>query len=523
MPFSLINTILVFLINTVGIWLAFWVYLANKGARINKIFSFTTLLALIWVDFCYLANTALTISQALFWTKLAEGTVMVLLVALYFLAVYFPRESKRPFILDKIVVFLGIVFIVLIFFTDLVTKGMARVGTWGFSPSPGKLWILFNGTALLITILVLYFLLKKYFELSKKERLKIQYFLIGAFIFVGMNIVFNIILPGYYRDYRLVQFGSNSAIFLLAFTAFAIVKRELFGIKTILTAIFVALITVLLALDALVFTPQFILKALKGGVLVIFLYFGYLLIKSVREEIKRREELERLSKAKSEFLSIASHQLRTPLTAIKGYISMILEEGYGKLPSKTQKPLEHVYKSNERLIKLVNDLLNVSRIESGRIEIKRELVSIKDLISEVIKELKIEAEKKDIYVKLKPPEEKIPKILCDSKKIRQVIMNILDNAIRYTDKGGVTIELKVKNSRLRIIISDTGEGMTKEELKSMFKSFSRGTAGSKFYTEGVGLGLYVSRRFVEMHNGRIWAESEGKGKGSTFYIELPIK
>jgi len=117
----------------------------------------------------------------------------------------------------------------------------------------------------------------------------------------------------------------------------------------------------------------------------------------------------------------------------------------------------------------------------------------------------------------------LPKISVDREKIRQVIMNVVDNAIRYTEKGGVTVQIKNQKSKIKIIVKDTGAGLTKYELSKMFESFSRGAAGTRLYTEGVGLGLYVAKRFVEMHHGKIWAESKGKGKGSTFYIELPIK
>jgi len=99
----------------------------------------------------------------------------------------------------------------------------------------------------------------------------------------------------------------------------------------------------------------------------------------------------------------------------------------------------------------------------------------------------------------------------------------VDNAIRYTQKGGVTVKLQTMDGRLQIVVSDTGEGLTKEEKEKLFERFSRGSAGTKFWTEGAGLGLYIARKFVEMHKGKIWAESEGRGKGSTFYVELPIK
>jgi signal transduction histidine kinase len=234
------------------------------------------------------------------------------------------------------------------------------------------------------------------------------------------------------------------------------------------------------------------------------------------------EELKRLDIAKSEFISIASHQLRTPLSAIKGYLSMILEGSYGKLPEKVKKPMENVFVSNERLIKLVNDILSVSKIEAGEMEMNWKREDLREIIKEVISELSIKAKEKNLYLNFEEPKE-FPKILLDREKIRQVILNLVDNAIRYTQKGGVTVKLQIANGKLQIVVSDTGEGLTKEEKEKLFERFSRGTAGTKFWTEGAGLGLYIARKFMEMHNGKIWAESEGRGKGSTFYVELPMK
>ena len=253
--------------------------------------------------------------------------------------------------------------------------------------------------------------------------------------------------------------------------------------------------------------------------------------KTLEREVEKRtkelkdayEELKKLDKAKSEFISIASHQLRTPLTAIKGYISMMREKIYGKPPEKMERPLENIYTSNERLIKLVNDLLNVSRIEAGRMEMKLEKSSLEEIITSVVEELKNVAKEKNIYLGWEKPKKPLPKISVDRDKIRQAITNVIDNAIRYTEKGGVTIKCKMQNAKCKIEVSDTGVGLTKYELSKMFESFSRGAAGTRLYTEGVGLGLYVAKRFVEMHKGKIWAESRGKNKGSTFFIELPVK
>lgn len=234
------------------------------------------------------------------------------------------------------------------------------------------------------------------------------------------------------------------------------------------------------------------------------------------------EELKELDKAKTEFISIASHQLRTPLSAIKGYISMLQEKTYGVLPKKMEKPLENVYLSNERLIKLVNNLLSVSRIETGKIQIKLENSSLEEIILSLVEELKGIAQVKNIYLKYEKSEEKLPKISLDREKIRQVILNLIDNAIKYTTKGGITIKTKIQDQKCKIEIKDTGEGMTKKEISHLFRSFDRGSAGQRLWREGAGLGLYIARKFVEMHQGQIWVESKGKGRGSTFYIELPL-
>ena len=200
---------------------------------------------------------------------------------------------------------------------------------------------------------------------------------------------------------------------------------------------------------------------------------------------------------------------------------MIREGSYGELASKLQKPIENVYQSNERLIRLVNNLLSISRIESGmKMHFKK--TSLEEIICSLIDELKIEAEKKNIYLNWQKPKKPLPKVLVDEDTIKEAIFNIIDNAIKYTKKGGVTVKLKVENEKLKIVVSDTGAGMTKEELSKSFETFSRGGAGVRFHTEGLGLGLYVAKKFIERHHGNIKAESDGKDKGSVFYIELPI-
>ncbi len=254
------------------------------------------------------------------------------------------------------------------------------------------------------------------------------------------------------------------------------------------------------------------------------------------------EQLKKLDEAKSEFISIASHQLRTPLTAIKGYISMMLEGDFGKLTAEEKESLEKVFESSERLIRLVEDLLNISRIESGRLQFSFADVSLEEMVGSVVEELSVNARKKGLKFVYEKPASPLPKVKIDDEKIRQVVMNLIDNAIKYTKKGGVKVSLtQITNYKLQITnksqisnsntqsdnfiqfcVADSGMGVKKEDLPHLFQKFSRGTGISLIHTEGTGLGLYVARMMMEAHGGRIWAESEGEGRGSKFCFSLPI-
>lgn len=234
--------------------------------------------------------------------------------------------------------------------------------------------------------------------------------------------------------------------------------------------------------------------------------------------------LQKLDKAKSEFLSIASHQLRTPLTGIKGYLSMILEGDFGKVEPEVKKVVQEVFESSNRLTRLVNVFLNVSRIESGRFQVDKIKFSLGDLVEQVTKELNSAAMRKNLILTFKKSKTKLPDIMADKDKIKDVLLNLVDNSIKYTPTGkiDVTIE-KLEDNKLKVMVADTGVGIDPEEATKLFAKFSRGDGIAQVDTTGSGLGLYIAKKIVEAHGGKIWAESDGKGKGSRFIFELPIE
>ena len=244
---------------------------------------------------------------------------------------------------------------------------------------------------------------------------------------------------------------------------------------------------------------------------------------ATRDLRRANTQLKKLDAAKSEFISIASHQLRTPLTVIKGYISMMLEGNFGTLTKPEEESLDKVFQSNERLIQLVENLLNISRIESGRLQFDFKEVDLNAMVESVVEELSGNAKKKNLILQYKKPEKPLPKIKMDEEKIRQVVMNLIDNAIKYTKQGSVTVKLEQADKKVKFCVADSGMGIRSGDMVNLFKKFSRGTGTSLIHTEGTGLGLYVAHMMIESHKGKIWAESDGEGKGSKFCFELPVK
>jgi len=239
------------------------------------------------------------------------------------------------------------------------------------------------------------------------------------------------------------------------------------------------------------------------------------------KELKQaNEDLTKLDKAKSDFISIASHQLRTPLTAIKGFTSMILEGSYGRTTKVVHDKLEKIYESAERLIRLVNDLLDLSHMEGGKMEFNFQKINLTQMVKSVSEELDIQAQKKKLKLTVNLPDQDLF-VKADEQKLRQVVMNLIDNAIKYTEKGKAEVSLKESDNKVQFSVKDTGMGMKPEEITNLFQKFVRGSEASHYHTEGAGIGLYVARQLVEAHMGRVWAESEGEGKGSTFLVELP--
>ncbi|MCK4918762.1 MAG: hypothetical protein KAS01_00045 [Candidatus Pacebacteria bacterium] len=708
---------------------------------------------LIWIDFAFLARV---IQNQIYFTilflKVAWFVTPVFFLFLYFFTIYLIKESYKYRFLSMVVLLIGVITTVFTGLTDLVVSDANFVGSdlrivYGLGMVP------FLIVVLLIIYFTLYPLIKKYLSVSTKERIKLEYFIIGIFIFYLANIIFNIILPVFFDVVYLYYFGDYSTIILLIFTAYAITRHELMGIKTLVTQMLIIVMSIILLIDITLLSDNFIMQLLKVGVLITFLYFGRGLIISIKKEkkvakklqnanekikdyvdrledinknleegnedlkalldasstvienmdskkiaqgivdiipkslghlgnkggvfivydrekkiispyaitesdivkkakkfltksitsykvlikktdsltartirekkifvgnklgdfisppvslnackmiqkvvraksfvsvplyargdvigvllfvgtkkakdITKRDKnilnifsshignavenarlyeqtnkqikelarlnndlgganskLKELLEMKNEFLHITSHQLRTPLTAIRGMVSMWSDGDFDSLSEKEKKNMiKRILISTDRLNNITNDMLDALELEGGFLKFQFKSVSLKNILKETINTLKPNFDKKGIYLRLNF-DSKITNVEVEPNYIRQVFMNTIDNACKYTKKGGVDINVKNNKGYFEIKIKDTGVGINKIDQKKIFEKFTRGRNAAIENASGSGLGLFIARKIIKAHDGKIEISSDGLNKGATIKIFLKIK
>jgi signal transduction histidine kinase len=366
---------------------------------------------------------------------------------------------------------------------------------------------------------------------TKKQ---IFFLTVGTFTAIIIGVNTNLIFP-FFGQWKFFWFGPVATVIIVIFVGYATIRHNLFNTKSI--AVSSASFLLLVATIMRLFLSSGAEDFLTNGILFVFVAGGsLLLISSINKEVNTRESIEKIAedlavanehlreidKEKSEFVSIASHQLRTPLTAIKGYSSMLLEGSYGKLTQKIEEPINRIFQSSDRLALIIEDFLDISKIEQGRMTYQFATLDMRGLLRNMVEEMSPQATEKNLKLILKIGEGKSFNATADFGKIRQILSNLIDNAIKYSTDGEVSVSLSRDRLKGKILVSvhDTGVGISTETMGKLFQKFSRAEGIKKIYTEGSGLGLYVAQEMIKAHHGRIWAESEGEGHGSTFSIEL---
>lgn len=750
--FFLSNKLFALIISVVCLWLGFWVYFNNTRLKVNYLFLWESIFLFLWIITCYLGNSVFITSDP-FWGRVAYGIVALFFIPFYYFSITLLNEEKKYPAINSLLIFTSISLFIISVASNLMVVKM-DITNYGAIPVLGGgkyiyfiqifFWFVYIGSRFIID----------YFKSDKKTKLKLYYFLMGFFIWILSNLIFNVILPFFQDTPQYWAIGNYSAIFLLGFTAYAITKHELMGIKTLLTQVLIAIISIILLLDILFLSNNIAMQLLKVGVLLTFLYFSRELIKNVRKEKKARKELEntykeinqyikqlekinesleernndlkaileasgkvtenldsqkiaqdvvdsipgslgylgekggililydknkkiiytyaitesaivkkakklldkpfkdytqsinkadnftiktiktkkiytgdrledfiaptvnknicgliqkltrsrsfvsipllsrgniigvivfvgtkpvkeitqrdknvlymfsshvgsaienaqlyeqtdkqinelsrlnnKLEKAnqnlkelmnvKNEFLHITSHQLRTPLTAIRGMISMWNSGDFDNIPEEEKKKMiKRIYLSTERLNNITNDMLDALELEGGFFKFQFRAVLLEEVVKEIVETLKPNYDKKGLYIKLDFDKNDVSEIEAEPNYIRQVFLNLIDNGCKYTKEGGVEINISKSKDYIAVIIKDTGIGIGKRDQKKMFEKFTRGKNAILANATGSGLGLFIAKKIIDGHHGKIEFYSEGIGRGSVVKVFLPVK
>lgn len=525
----------------IALLIGFFVYFNSRHQLLNILLFAISICFSLWVLVSLIAWTNIHSDFLLFaWSFYGILSSIISVLSIYFVSVFLNKRDVSVSIKTLFLLILLPVFLFAASNSSLSGFNISDCDAFMYEGFWFKAYHTSIGVLAMFWILLL--LVKKYsIEQSDFKRqilllgFGIEFFLFAFFTTVFLGTYLTTI--GLFSDSRIELYGLFGMDIFMVFIAFLIVKFKAFNIKLIgAQALMVAL---WFLVGSLLFVAVSNTTRVIAGITLVFTTIaGYFLVRSVKREVKQREQLEELTeqlakandrlkildKMKSEFVSIASHQLRSPLTSIRGYASMLAEGSYGKLPEKAQEAVRNIADSSMYMVRSVEDYLSVSRIEAGNMKYEMSDFSLKDTAEKIVDEMRSVALKKGLVLVFRSDCTSAGMIYADVGKTRQVIQNILDNSMKYTPSGSIKVLAHddVKKKKMTITIQDTGIGMSKETQEEVFDKFVRAKNANSVNVTGTGLGLYVAKKMVIEMKGKIWAVSEGEGQGSTFHIEFPL-
>lgn len=392
---------------------------------------------------------------------------------------------------------------------------------------------------IIITLLIILFtfIYLKQSTDSRKDKKVALIGVLGSLLFLGFFSSGNIIASLTESWGGVALYGLFGMPVMVAFLAFLITKYRMFKVQ-MLTAQFLVSSLGILILGILFVQTLERVRIIAVITFILTVILGTVLIRSIKRDLEQKSQIEKLAgnlarandklkqmdKLKSEFVSIASHQLRSPITAISGYASLLREGTYGEVTNKMREPIERIEQSARMMAISIEDYLNVSRIEAGNMKYNLSDFNIADQAEHICDDLRPEALKRGLVLLFRKRVESKAIVNADIGKVQQIIHNLINNAIKYTEKGAITVYVHedLKAKKIYVDFLDTGIGMNTETLHSIFQKFERGDKANTVNVKGTGLGLYVAQKMAEAMNGTITAHSEGEGQGSRFTLELPL-
>lgn len=509
--------------------LGFIVYISNTKSYTNISFLLFCGVTMLWSFFNYISYQTKDPEVYLHLWKIVILLGFWHSFSFFSFLYIFPKEKvKFPFWYTLILVPYIVVFSLWAGIGNLVFSSVHMING---VPTP----IVEKGILSFLIIVVLLivssftFLIRRILQAKKGDKKPYVLILTGAILTFALLFTFNLILPAVFEVTRFIPLGAITIFPFSLFTAYAIFKHKTFKVKNLGSTLMAFLLCVATFVEV-IFAENTGQLFLRVGIFLFVLLISIQFIKNIFALEKTKDSLEEanvklqsLDKLKSEFISLASHQLRSPLTVIKGYASTLTDGIVGELAPKQSEIVRHIYTAAQGLASVVEDFLNVTKIEQGGMKYVFAPTDLKTIVKDLASDMKIAAEDKHLTFSSLVDETGEYMMQADNVKLKQVFLNLIDNSIKYTKEGFVKVSLSENKNNKTIIfsVSDSGVGVSEETKAKLFTKFARGEGGV-LNGGGSGLGLYLAKEIVKAHNGQITIDSEGLGKGATFSVVLPV-
>ncbi len=496
----------------------------TKPAKVFFVLLCFVLNVYIIVNYLSLNPPGETPANQLFWIRVVM-LVTSLISPLLVLFVDQITTPKRSLVSLKKIVVVALGLVSAIFsMTPFVFSTLHFVGG---VPIPQPSWgiAIFLLDFLGLFLLVFYTLLQAFRHAAGEVRKQFAYLLWGVGATFGLMIISTVIAVVFFQTSKTVALGPIFPIILVSCFALGIARHNLFNLRKFGSNLIFAFFGSFLLVNILLL-PSTAAKLMDIAFLFLLGYLWLTVSRSLaREEALAQHNLElrELDARKSEFITIAAHQLRTPLSVISGYIELMKDVVYGQPTEQLVEVMGYLDVNNGRLVKLVDEFLDISRIEEGTANYSFVPVQVNEIITRVTADLADRASAKGLTLHSNL-DAALPSVRADEDCLQHVISNLVDNAVQYTEQGDITVVSSQENEGVSIRVIDGGVGFDEADAQNFFQKFYRGeNVRGVNVNYGTGLGLYVAKRFIDAHKGQIWAKSEGVGKGSEFGFWVPEK
>src|SRR3990167_1983130 len=538
----------------VSLFLAIFAFLkAKRSVAINLLLAIAFLFSLWSVLDLILWLSPDSRLVLFFWSFINLIQMSITILTFYF-AYVFLEEKTPPF---KAKLFFSLLLFVYILFIP-TSINLSSFNTQICEATQGSLINFYYFIEIITLLFFLSYLFKKIITVSKQDRRYVLYFILGTVLFTasfsGANLTasfFSLINPDNPNNWLILQYGLFGMPIFTACLAYIIVKYKIFNIK-VLGAQFLVF-----SLGALVFSIVFIgdikyVHIVSYVSLALVLLLGLNLIRGVKREIEQKEQLAKLNidlqnliKQRESLVHLVTHKVKGAFTRSKYIFAGILDGTFGEVSPEIKKCAEQGLESDNMGIETVDLVLNVANMQTGTFKYEMKTVALTDIVLKSVAEKKDGMETKGLKIEseIKParnasdiadarPQDSLQRVgqaggddtytvLGDSFWLKEVVSNLIENSIKYTEKGKITVGLEKRNDKILLSVKDTGVGISDEDKKNLFTEGGRGKDSVKVNVDSTGYGLYSVKLIIEAHKGKVWAESEGAGKGSTFFVELP--